>query len=258
VGNGRPLLYVPGIEGTGRMFYRQIEDLQHDHRILSYTFPGDERYGLERLISDLEWIIDDAGVQEPVIIGESFGGLVAMAAAIAKPQLFAKMILLNTFPWFMQRAKIRLGVALFSLLPYSFMKWYRTRNSRDELFGENVSPEHRQIFHKNTRIVPREGYISRLRIIRDTDLRGRLGEICIPTLIAAGTHDRLFNSVNYARMMESKIPNSMVKLLEGCGHVVFNAEGIRVREWLVDLDKLSFEGTSNSETKPSNWREIVR
>jgi pimeloyl-ACP methyl ester carboxylesterase len=240
------------------MFYRQIEDLQRDHRILSYTFPGDERYGLERLISDLEWIIDDAGVEKPVLIGESFGGLVAMAAAIARPHLFSKIILLNTFPWFVQRAKIRLGVALFSLLPYSFMKWHRTRNSRNELFGDNIAPEHRQIFLKHTTIVPREGYVSRLRIIRDTDLRDRLGEIRVPALVAAGTHDKLFDSVGYARLITSKIPHSRLKLLEGCGHVVFNGEGIRVRDWLAELDELNFDGASNCATKSSNWREIVR
>lgn len=237
-GSGPAFVYVPGIEGTGKLFYKQIDDLARDHTVITFPLRGHGRYGMETLVSDLIRIIRDAGFAQATALGESFGGLLLMSAALAYPKCFERLILVNTFPRFEQRAKIKMGVALFSFLPYPVMKAYRTRTGRDTLFDAEVSDEDRRACRERTRIVPYEGYISRLRIIRDTDLRPRLPEISVPTLVVAGTQDRLLNAVGAARMIASAIPRSRLKLLEGVGHLAMISGGVRVRDWLAEFQSM--------------------
>ncbi len=237
-GAGPPIVYVSGIEGTGKLFYKQAADLERDHTIISFPLRGEGRYEMSRLVEDLAWVVRDAGIERATFVGESFGGLLTMAAALSEPQIFERLILVNTFPFFTQRAKINLGVLLFSLLPYQMIKAHRTRNARHVLFTDDMGDEDRRLFREHTRVVPYEGYVSRLRIIRDTDLRPRLGEINIPTLVVAGTADRLINSVAAAKLLSERLPRARLKLLEGTGHTALLSGRVRVREWLKEFEDL--------------------
>lgn len=236
-GSGPPFVYVCGIEGTGSLFYKQAADLARDHAVVSFALRGEGRYALAQLVEDLEWVLRDVGRGPATVLGESFGGLLTMAAALEHPDLFERMILVNTFPHFAERLRIHAGCLLFPVA-YPLIKAYRTRAARHSLFGADVSEDDRREFHERTRIVPRDGYLSRLRIIRDTDLRPRLKEIGVPALVVAGTEDRFLDSVGAARLMAAGLRRARLKLLEGTGHVALLSERVRVRDWLAEFDGL--------------------
>jgi 3-oxoadipate enol-lactonase len=234
---GPPFVYVCGIEGSGRLFYKQSADLARDHRVITFPLRAGGRYEMGRLVEDLAWVVRDAGAEGATVLGESFGGLLTMAAAVERPEMFSRLILVNTFPHFRQRAKIALGCALFAAF-YPMMKAHRTRAARTVLFSPDVTEEDRLLFREHTRVVAREGYVSRMRIIRDTDLRPRLCEMKTPTLVVAGTTDRLLDSVTAARQMVSLLPRARLKLLEGTGHVALLSERVSVREWLAEFENI--------------------
>ncbi|MDT7808687.1 MAG: hypothetical protein QOJ70_2500 [Acidobacteriota bacterium] len=236
-GSGPAFVYVCGIEGSGKLFYKQAADLARDHTVVSFALRGEGGYAMSRLTQDLAWVLRETGGERATVLGESFGGLLTMATALEHPELFERMILVNTFPDFRQRAKIYLGCALFSAF-YPLMKAHRTRAARRVLFSADVDEEDRRLFREHTRVVAREGYLSRMRIIRDTDLRPRLGEIDIPALVVAGTSDRLLDSVSAARLMAERLPRARLKLLEGTGHVALLSGRVRVRDWLGEFDNL--------------------
>jgi pimeloyl-ACP methyl ester carboxylesterase len=235
-GSGPPFVYVSGIEGTGKNFYKQAADLKRDHTVVSFPLRPVGRYGMETLVDDFVSVIRDAGFERATVLGESFGGLLVLAAALKYPFYFERMILVNSFAAFPHRAKINLGVALYSVLPYSFLKAYRTKNAGSTLFTDDIEEQDRLAFRENTREVKPEGYLTRLRIIRSTDLRPRLREIKVPALVVAGTEDRLLNSVAAARVMAKGLPRSRLKLLEGTGHMALLSNRVRVREWLAEFD----------------------
>jgi 3-oxoadipate enol-lactonase len=235
-GSGPPFVYVSGIEGTGRNFYKQAADLERDHTVISFPLRPTGRYGMETLIADFVSVIRAAGLERACVLGESFGGLLVLAAALKYPHYFERMILVNSFAAFPHRAKINLGVALYSVLPYSLLKAYRTRNAGSTLFTDDIEEQDRLAFRENTREVRPEGYLARMRIIRSTDLRPRLPEIKVPALVVAGTQDRLLNSVAAARVMVKGLPRARLKLLEGTGHMALLSNRVRVREWLAEVD----------------------
>jgi pimeloyl-ACP methyl ester carboxylesterase len=193
---------------------------------------------MNELVEDLIWVIRDAGLEQVTILGESFGGSVVLAAALKYPHYFERMILVNSFASFPHRAKINLGVALYSVLPYSLLKAYRTRTAPHTLFSADVAEEDRRAFRENTRDVRPEGYLTRLRIIRRTDLRPRLEEIKVPALVVASTEDNLLNAVAAARVMVAGLQRSRLKLLEGTGHMALLSNRVRVRDWLAEFDEI--------------------
>jgi aminoacrylate hydrolase len=238
VGSGPAFVYVSGIEGTGKNFYKQAADLASDHTVISFPLRPVGRYGMQELVADLVWVIRDAGFERVTVLGESFGGLLVLAAALAHPGYFERMIIVNSFASFPHRAKINLGVALYSVLPYSLLKAYRTKTAPRTLFSTDVEDKDRRAFGEHTRGVLPEGYLTRLRIIRGTDLRARLTEIKVPTLIVAGTEDNLLDAVGAARVMASGLTRSRIKLLEGTGHMALLSNRVHVREWLREFDEL--------------------
>src|SRR3954468_16865321 len=140
-GSGPALVYVSGIEGTGRNFYKQAADLERDHTVISFPMRPVGRYRMEALVEDFVSVLHDAGFERATVLGESFGGLLVLAAALAHPQVFERMILVNSFASFPNRSKINLGVALYSILPYSLLKAYRTRTAGSTLFSADVEEE---------------------------------------------------------------------------------------------------------------------
>ena len=233
-GGGPAFVYVCGLEGSGRLFYKQAADLARDHTVVTFPLRAEGRYGMARLVEDLAWVIREAGGRATVL-GESFGGLLTLAAALEHPELFERMILVNTFPHFAQRLRIHAGCLLFRAF-HPMLRAHRTRAARRVLFCGGVSEEDRRLFREHTGVVGREGYLSRMRIIRDTDLRPRLGEIETPALLVAGTADRFLDSVTAARRMVSALPRARLKLLEGTGHVALLSRRVRVRDWLAEFE----------------------
>ena len=236
-GSGPAFLYVSGIEGTGKNFYRQAEDLARDHTVVSFPLRPTGRYGMCELVEDLVGVVRDAGLERVTMLGESFGGLLALAAVLAAPTYFERMILVNSFASFPHRAKINLGVALYTVLPYSLLKAYRTKTAPHTLFSDDVREEDRRAFREHTREVRPEGYLARLRIIRRTDLRPSLPQIKVPALVVAGTADHLLDAVGAARVMSAGLARARLKLLEGTGHMALLSERVRVREWLSEFDR---------------------
>lgn len=237
-GSGPAFVYISGIEGTGKNFFKQADDLARDHTVLTLPLRPVGRYGMEALVDDLVHVIRDAGFERATVLGESFGGLMLMAAALERPRFIERMILVNTFASFPNRAKINLGVALCSVLPYSVLRAYRARTAPHNLFGDDVAEADRRTFLENSRGANLEGYFARMRIIRKTDLRPRLGEIKVPALVVAGTEDRVLNAVESAREIAAGLPRARLKVLEGAGHAALVSNRVRVRDWLAEFDEI--------------------
>lgn len=237
-GDGPLILYVCGVEGTGRLFYKQTEDLARDYTIISYASRPTPRHTLQDLADDVAWIIRDAGFSQATLVAESFGGLPALWAAHQYPQMVERMVLANTFAYFLRRRQINLAVALFSLLPYTVLRWYRMRPTRSNLFGPEIPDADQKNYRKHTASVNYAGYLARLRLIQSTDLRPHLPQITTPTLLLAGDDDEFLPSVAAAQEMAALLPRARLKVLRGLGHMSYLGATHQVREWLQEFATL--------------------
>lgn len=238
-GEGPPLVFVPGMDGTGRLFYRQEPLLARRYRVATYTL-RDEADRMEVLVADLAGVvrslIEDG--QPAVVVGESFGGAVAMSFALAHPELVRALVVVNSFPRFLPQVRLWLAITALRLMPWETMTLVR----RLTAFPMHSQHTHRAEIHRFlevTRQTKRDGYLARLRILQDYDVRERLASLRMPALFLASELDRLVPAVREGRYMAERVPDAVLRVLRGYGHICMIAPDLDLarvlHEWRPDL-----------------------
>ena len=221
-GKGPLLLLVPGLDGTALLFYRQLPLLASRFHVVTFPLPDDSTCTMESLVENLRQVIEAEiqrhGKQRALLCGESFGGALSLSLALAHPELLDGLILLNSFSRIDTQFRLRLAPTLLKLVPWGAMGLVR-RFTESRLHSPHALPEDLAEFHSRMRHVGKRGYIRRLEILRDFDVRARLGEIQIPTLLLAGEKDRLLPSVQEAGFMAGRMPDASAVTLKGYGHI---------------------------------------
>jgi pimeloyl-ACP methyl ester carboxylesterase len=215
----RPLLvYISGLDGTGELFYKQAPALARAYRVASFRLREHGRFTYDHLTDDVAAVIRNAGEPRATVVGESFGGTIAMQFAIRFPQMVERLIVVNSFPRFRPRWKIEIAAAFAPIIPPR-LTWLLRRGANTlGLMQDGVSAEDRGRFFRVVRGVRHEGWARRLRLIKELDIENRLAEIQAPSLFVAGAKDALLQSVREARLMAARIPGAAVKIINGAGH----------------------------------------
>jgi len=241
VGAGPPLVYVPGMDGTGQLFHRQIHALSRRFRVATYALRDDAR-GMDTLVADLADVVRAAGGADgergadaaAVLVAESFGGALALSFALAHPERVRALVVLNSFPYFRPQARLRLAIAGIHLMPWGAMRLVR----RLTAFRLQSRHTHRAEIHRFLRVTARttrHGYLNRLGILTRYDVRDRLASLRAPTLFLAADQDHLIPSVAQARFMAARAPMSAVRVLPGHGHACLLAPDLDLdailRDW---------------------------
>ncbi len=125
-GSGEPLVLVPGMDGTGQLFYRQVPLLARSFRTATYALRNDAPT-MDTLVDDLGRVIDTIAPQTrgAVVVGESFGGALAMSFALARPEQVSALVVLNSFPYFAPQFRLRLARYGLGVIPWGAMSLIR-------------------------------------------------------------------------------------------------------------------------------------
>jgi pimeloyl-ACP methyl ester carboxylesterase len=185
------LLYLPGLDGTGRLLFRQ-STLRERYRVVCASYPQDRHVSYEELADQAASDLETTGRgRAATVLAESFGGAVALTLALGRPDLVGRLVLVNTFAHFPHRIKIHLLSLLGNLFPArpspTSSRAFRGRF----FFSPDVDQSVRDDWWQHTADVPMRGFALRLRLIRDVDLRPRLSNIHVPTLVMVAPDDRV-------------------------------------------------------------------
>jgi len=103
-GDGPPLVLVPGVQGRWEWMRPAVEALSRHFRVVTFSLAGEPGTGLpvpgggcfDAHVDQLENAMDTAGATAATICGVSYGGLVAVRAAAARPSRVLKLVLVST------------------------------------------------------------------------------------------------------------------------------------------------------------------
>jgi pimeloyl-ACP methyl ester carboxylesterase len=106
-GQGPPLILVPGIASTYRVYALLLNSLAERFRTILYDYPGEHSEDRSRLgaishddlVDDLFGLIDHLNVGRAFLLGISFGSTVTLQALHREPRRFPKTVVQGAFAW---------------------------------------------------------------------------------------------------------------------------------------------------------------
>ncbi len=211
------VVLVPGLDGTAELFYRQIPLLARRFNVVAFPLPDHRNATMADLADELAELIEEVSSDAALMLGESFGGALSLHVALRHPEAVKGLVIVNSFPYLDNRLQLLAAPRLLRLLPWGAMPLAR-RLTEHRIHSSHVGDDELREFRRRTRSIERTGYIRRMQILFDHDVRDDLQRITVPTLFLAGTEDRLVPSARWAAYMGERMPDAEVVLLDGYGH----------------------------------------
>ncbi|MEM6446068.1 MAG: alpha/beta fold hydrolase [Cyanobacteria bacterium P01_D01_bin.123] len=224
-----PLLYFPGMDGTGKLFYRQRPALSShfDVRCLSLPTTG----ALLSWDEMLDLAIAHLPSEPAVLCGESFGGCWAMAVAARCPQHLAGLALINPASSLARQSWLHGVSQWMSLLPEWVYHSSLPQSLRWLLAASQVTDRDRERFLEIIRVVDKQTSLHRFQLLqrfRADELS--LETVSVPALVIASARDRVLPSVAEARRIAARLPRAAVEILPDSGHACLVERNINLFE----------------------------
>jgi pimeloyl-ACP methyl ester carboxylesterase len=259
MGEGPPLLFVHGLSGCWQNWLENIPHFARTHRVVALDLPGFgaspmppweisiPAYG--RFVRDF---CERLGIDRCSLVGNSMGGFIATEVAITDPERVDDLTLVSAagITWARARREpaemmARVGRAAAPLIlrfEVSAIRrakirhrafagvFYKPNSLRRELLWENVVPAFQS-----------PGYFDAMRNLFGYDIRDRLADIGVPTLIVWGRNDRVVPvpaAFSYKKLIGD---NAELVIFDRCGHVPEMERPVRFNRVVRDFLKRAGE-----------------
>ena len=211
------LVYLPGLDGTGDLFYRQQASLDGAFDIRTFRFNHLISPSWQDLVSA---VVDEHIQDRPVVLcGESFGACLALAVADRVPDAVAGMILVNPASSFRRATLLNtLSTALLAI-PEAIVHASSGLCLNWLCIPSRLAPTDLQQFRRAIESVKKADTLHRLELLKQFDVTALpLERLNCPALVLAGQRDRLLPSESEARRLVTRLPVANLKLVPNSGH----------------------------------------
>ncbi|WP_164982723.1 alpha/beta fold hydrolase [Leisingera sp. NJS204] len=240
-GSAPDLVLIHGSSGSTRdMTFRLAPALAEDFRILIFDRPGlgysDRINGTGATIRQQAGLLRQAaaqmGADRPIVLGQSYGGAVALAWAVDHPDSISALVTVSgvAYPWttpldpLYRVTSSRVGSMLAVPLLTAFVPDFAVSRSLQDVFAPQAVPQgyaahfgpglslRRSSLRANAR--------QRANLLQEvTELSPRYGEIPVPLEVLHGTADDLVSPELHAQGLARNVEGARLTLLDGIGHM---------------------------------------
>lgn len=175
--------------------------------------PPPDGYSVSEFARRVGGFIAAMGLQRPVLVGHSMGGVTVQLAAIRFPDRVGGLVLVCTGPAMTNHAAARRW--LEELRDHGHR--YETIRDISANWFHRPVPEFFQGYVDRAACAPLQAMVDVQASLIETDLRARLGEIRCPALVVWGKHDT-GRTMEHAQALLDGIPNSSLAPMNDSGH----------------------------------------
>ncbi|MBL8143550.1 MAG: alpha/beta hydrolase [Acidobacteria bacterium] len=234
LGDGNPIVIVPGIQGRWEWMTPAVEALAASGRVVTGSLCGEPNsevrlvssMGFDAHVSLLDHWLDRAGLDRVTLCGVSFGGWVALRYAVARPERVRALVFASTpGPGFQPDARQQRYIRTPNLALPLFVLTSRERMRREV---KAAFPEVRDRFHFTRLQLSRMArapispslMARRMKLALQEDFAGDARQVRVPTLVITGERglDRVV-PIESTHEYLSLIPHATATVIERTGHI---------------------------------------
>src|SRR5882724_11452983 len=224
-GEGPPLFLFHSLLSDRARFDAIVAELSKSYRVIVPELPG---FGRSQAVGGgfadvadrmADAVRDAAGGQDAIVLGNGYGGFVALQMAIRHPDIAAQLILADCGAAFSEpgREAFRNMAAVSKAKGLSAI----TDVAMRRLFAPEFQADHpdlmaarRAAFLKTDPEVLQAACAD----LAALDLRPELGKVRVPALVLVGEHDEA-TPPPMSHELAAGLPNARLKVIAGCAHV---------------------------------------
>jgi pimeloyl-ACP methyl ester carboxylesterase len=232
-GSGPALVLIHGMFGDHLDWEPVLEPLSRRHRVIAMDLPGfgdsekpDRDYTGEFFVAALQELLHALGVERATVVGNSFGGILAVLWTLAHPQTVERLVLISSgglrafggeekqlaVERMSEENLLGLTVPVQRLLLGPIFA--KSGPIQERYFAKQDAKLGRADFPAYARVLVRS-----IHLVLSQYLLERLREIRCPTLLLWGDHDLIF-PVELARHALEQLPDGRLKIVPGGAHAL--------------------------------------
>lgn len=181
-----------------------------------------ESYEIENLVADIISILDQERVEKVILVGHSYGAVIATYFAIKQPERLEKLVIISgsySSPKYFRHRPVKILVnRIINLVaiisPKSKSNWHSKYPKGKVHKDYELTGLARTIFYNSW-----GSYLLTSKQTLNLNIKHKLSKIKTPTLVIAGTKDSIFPPA-VSQAIHQEISNSKFELIEGVNHVV--------------------------------------
>lgn len=224
------LVYLPGMDGSGRLFDNQVPALHGQVEVRCVALPRDDRSSWTQLADQTIERITSVAAGRPVYLcGESFGACLALQVVAQAPRLAHWLILVNPASAFQRLPWLHWLGQITPWVPSQVFPWSSLGSLPMLANLGRIAPTQREQLLQAVQAVPQTTVAWRM---------GLLAQFCPdalnlapwtgPTLILASLADRLLPSLEEAQRLLAVLPQAQIYPLPHSGHASLLEQGVNL------------------------------
>jgi 3-oxoadipate enol-lactonase len=227
LGEGEPLLLIPGLGTTRRMWDSIAPDLASffsliliDNRSIGLSVAKRPPNSTADWAADIVELLDRLQLTRVDVLGVSLGGVIAQRLAIDHPSRIDRLVLVSCADCFSPYLRQMAGLLGHSLRHFPHELFVRTvelLGTSPEYLDANPQQVEQRVLAKCRSPISSKAIARQLRALSCSEIDSRHYHISAPTLVIAGEHDAMIPSC-YSRRMAERIPESCFMVVPGAGH----------------------------------------
>lgn len=242
-GSGAPLVLLHGNVVRLQDFLSSglFDRLSQHHRVIAFDRPG---FGYSERPRDRLWTARaqaellqkaflEIGVEQPIVVGHSWGTLVALELALRKELGVCRLVLVSGYYYPTVRLDVPIAAApaipvIGDVMRYTvsavFARLLLNRTVKAMFSPQRVPPHFVPAVVREMMLRPWQlranSEDAAFMIPAAGALRKRYSELTMPVVILAGAADKVVDPDRHARQLNSELRNSELRVLPGLGHMV--------------------------------------
>jgi 3-oxoadipate enol-lactonase len=223
-GSGEDIVLLHSLLCDRTSFDAVLPVLAARYRVTSINLPGFHgsrtvAANIKSYVDAIAKAIDEFGVGESMtLMGNGFGGTLALALAAAKPTAVSKLVVVDAAAAFPEAGR-QAFVSMAALVRDQGMSAIATVAAR-RVYHDSYIDKHPHVIEERRAVllgIEPNSFLAACEILASIDLLPELPSIRTPTLVVYGSHDQA-TPPDLIRAIVRAVPNAQMREIDDCGH----------------------------------------